>query len=302
MGSGGVGGYFGALLARAEHRLAIVGRGPHLESIQKEGLTVESAIEPRFTVPAHAHEVPEPGVTPDLVLFTVKSYDAAEAAKVIRPAVGPDTTVLTLLNGIDSGDLLADEFGSERILEGVVYIESYVKAPGVIAQAGGPRRVIFGNRNGNGMREQRLLAAFEAAGWNVDLSTNILSPMWQKLTFIGPFAAFNTVTGLRADQLVSRDECANLIHTMMSEYASVGRAEGAEMADDAADTALERLRGFPGLTSMFRDRVANKRLEAEALVGEVVRRGQTHGIPTPTTDAMYALLTPMVDGGAGDLG
>lgn len=302
MGAGGVGGYFGALLARAGHRLTVIARGPHLEAMRANGLRVESAIEPSFSVPVHAHAGPEPGLKADLILFTVKSYDMDDAIKRIRPAVGPDSTILTLLNGVSSGDLLAAEFGRERVLDGVVYIESYVKAPGIIAQDGGPRRVTFGRRGGNGERERGLLAEFEDAGWNVELAGDILTPMWQKLTFIGPFAAVNTVTGLKAEQICARDACTRLVHSMMTEYAAIARAEGADLPADAADAALDRFRGFTGLSSMLRDRIAGKRLEADALVGDVVRRGIAHGIATPTTDALNCLLAPMADGGAGRLG
>lgn len=299
MGAGGVGGYFGALLARAGHPLSVIARGPHLDAMRERGLRVESAVEPPFTVEVDASDAAPPGLEADLVLFTVKSYDAADAIERIRPAVGPDTAALTLLNGASSGDALAAAFGRERALDGVVYIESYVKAPGVIAQDGGPRRVVFGRRDGNGERERTLLAAFEGAGWNVELADEILAPVWQKLVFIGPFAAINTVTGLRGAQLGSSEECCALAHAMMREYADVARAGGVPLPDDAADVALERFRGFAGLSSMTRDRIAGKRLESDALVADVARRGRALGVPTPVTDALAALLAPMADGGAG---
>lgn len=302
MGAGGVGGYFGALLARAGHQLSVVARGPHLEAMRRNGLTVETAVEANFTVPVHAYTGPAPGGKADLVLFAVKSYDAADAIERIRPAVGPDTVILTLLNGVGSGSLLAGHFGPDRVLDGVVYIESYVQRPGVIAQAGGPRRVVFGRRGGNRERERRLLSDFEAAGWNAALAEDILTPMWEKLTFIGPFAAVNTVTGLRAEMLCARTECEQLVHAMMAEYAAVGRAEGARLAEDAADAALERLRGFAGLSSMLRDRMAGKRIEADALIGDVVRRAREHVVPAPITGTMHCLLAPMADGGASELG
>ena len=298
MGAGGVGGYFGALLARAGHPLTVIARGAHLDAVRANGLRVESAIEPPFTVSADAHDAPPPDCRPDLVLFTVKSYDVAEAVERIRPAVGPDTVALTLLNGVNSGDALADAFGRDRVLDGVVYVESYVQAPGVIAQAGGPRKVTFGRRSGNGDRERRLLGAFESAGWNVDLADDILVPLWQKLTFIGPFAAVNTITGLGTERLGASGECVRLLHAMMREYADVARAEGAALPSNAADAALERFHAFSGMSSMLRDRIAGKRLESDALVADVARRGKARGVPTPATDAMSALLAPMSAGGA----
>ncbi len=141
-----------------------------------------------------------------------------------------------------------------------------------------------------------------APGWNVELADDILTPMWQKLTFIGPFAAVNTVTGLKAEQLCTRDACARLVHSMMTEYAAIARAEGADLPGEAAEAVEGGVCGFAGLSSMLRDRIAGKRLEADALVGDVVRRGLAHGIATPTTDALNCLLAPMADGGADRLG
>ena len=137
---------------------------------------------------------------------------------------------------------------------------------------------------------------------NITHEREILTPMWQKLTFIGPFAAFNTVTGLKGEVLCSQEECERLIHSMMTEYVTVGRAEGADLPPDCADIALARLRGFAGLSSMLRDRIAGKRLEADALVGQVIQRAKAHDLPTPTTSSLYSLLTPMASGGATKLG
>ena len=130
MGAGGVGGYFGALLARAGHRVTVIARGAHLDAVQKEGLRVESIAEPSFTVPVHALSAAEPDVTADLVLVAVKTHDIADAVDRFRPAVGPDTALLTLQNGVDAAEMLAKDFGAERVLEGAVYIESRVRSPG----------------------------------------------------------------------------------------------------------------------------------------------------------------------------
>jgi 2-dehydropantoate 2-reductase len=175
MGTGGVGGYFGALLGRAGHDLRVIARGAHLDALQTHGLSIETVAEDDFTVPVHALPAPEPDHKVDLVIVSVKSYDLDEAIAKFRPAVGPDTTVLTLLNGVESGERLSQVFGPERVLDGVVYIESFIKSPGVIAQVGGPRRAVFGNRNGpNGDREQRFFQDFLVAGWQVELAENVV--------------------------------------------------------------------------------------------------------------------------------
>jgi 2-dehydropantoate 2-reductase len=304
MGAGGVGGYLSGLLARAGHEVTIIARGPHLEAMQANGLRIETAVEEDFEVPVHAINAPMPGTTADLVLFAVKSYDTEDAMARVRPAVGPSTTVLTLLNGVDSGEKLAASLGPERVLDGAVYIESFIKSPGVIAQVGGPRRVTFGNRNGaNGEREAGLFDAFKSAGWEVELSDHMLGALWGKFSYLGPFATFNTVTGLGSAKLCASEGCKELMHDMVSEYVAVGNAGGAKLADGTVDNILERyMSSIVGVTSMLRDRMGGRRLEADSLVGDVARRGEALGVPTPVTSTMYRLLTSMANGGATELG
>ena len=298
MGAGGVGGYFGALLARAGHDVTVVARGPHLDAIKRHGLRVESAIEPSFAVAVDAVGAVEPGYEAALVLFAVKTYDLDEAARVIEPAVGAGTAVLAMQNGIGSGERLAERFGPERVLEAAVYVEAHVGSPGLIVHELRRGRVVFGRRGGNGGREATLVETLRDAGWGTELSPNILGTLWAKLMFLGPVAALGTVTGLSAGRLCSQDASAALLEAVVAEYAAVGAADGAGLPADAAATAMELVRGFAGMTSMERDRLAGRRLESDALVSAVVRRGAAHGVPTPLTASLDALLAPMREGGA----
>ncbi len=299
MGSGSIGGYYGALLARADHRVTFVARGAHLDAMQQHGLRVEQADGLPFVIPVHAMSTPEPATIMDLVLFTVKAYDSEEAVQRIRPAMGPHTMVLTLQNGVDSGDVLAAALGRERVLEGAAYIEAVVKSPGVVAQLGGTQRVLFGESSGEETpRARQLLDQLREAGWNVEISPHIKRELWSKLAFISPFAAVSTITGLPMGPLRECPECLELMKESVGEVVAVGNAEGAALPPDAEERALEALRAFPatGLSSMLRDRLAGKRLEVEALVGTVVRRGKRRQVPTPVTRSLYALLAPMKEG------
>jgi 2-dehydropantoate 2-reductase len=143
MGTGGVGGYFGGLLARAGNDVTFVARGPHLQAIRESGLRVESANDGNFT--AHGNAVEDTsGVGPqDLVLFTVKMYHNEAAIDAIRPLMGPDSLALTLQNGIDNGQQLVAAFGKERVLIGSCYMEGRIREPGVVTQ-GGPGMASFG--------------------------------------------------------------------------------------------------------------------------------------------------------------
>jgi 2-dehydropantoate 2-reductase len=299
MGTGGVGGYFGALLGRAGHDLCVIARGAHLDALQNHGLSIETVAEEDFTVPVQALSDPQPDHNVDLVIVSVKSYDLDEAIAKFRPVVGPGTTVLTLLNGVESGERLAQVFGPDRVLDGVVYIESFIKSPGVIAQAGGPRKAVFGNRNGpNGEREQRFFRDFLAADWQVELAENVVNSLWSKYAYLGPYAAFNTVTGLDSAQLCRSPECESLMQRMVEEYIAVGNTEGAAFGSDAVQVIIDRYRNpLVGQTSMYRDRLGGKRIEADALVGAVIHRGVRAGVPTPVAEMIYTMLKPMAAGG-----
>ena len=298
MGAGGVGGYFCALLARAGHDVSVIARGTHLDALNANGLTIETVAEDHFTVPVHAVATPESGYNPDLVIVAVKSYDLEDAIANFGSVVSPHTTVLTFLNGVESGEQLAEVFGPERVLDGVVYIESFIKSPGVIAQVGGPRKAIFGNRNGdNSEREERLCEYFLEAGWQVELAGNVISALWSKYAYLGPYAAFNTVTGLNSAQLCQAPECESLMRRMVEEYIAVGNTEGAAFGVDAVEVVIDRYRNpLVGQTSMFRDRLGSKRIEIDALVGSVIKRGVAVGVPTPVTEMIYSLLKPMAAG------
>ena len=301
MGTGGVGGYFGGLLARAGHDVTFIARGAHLEAMQGRGLVIESVVEPTFTLQVQAHPAPPASVTADLIMFCVKNYDTQEAVDIIAPAVGPDTVILPLQNGVDGADALAAAFGKERVLGGVAYIEVSVREPGVIAQRGGARRILFGEMDGGtSKRSDLLLNEFEAAGWLAERSAHIKRDLWSKLIFIAPFAGMNTVTGLAAGPLRKTQATRQLLSLAIAEGEAVGNAEGAVLPPDAVDRALATLDAFPatGLTSMYRDRLAGKRLESDVLVGSIVRRGEMHGIPTPVMSMMESLLEPMADGNA----
>jgi 2-dehydropantoate 2-reductase len=302
VGAGGVGGYLGGLLARAGHRLTVVARGAHLEALARDGLRVESVADGAFTVPVEAVSAAPAGRTADLVLFTVKGYDTPGAIEQARAAVGPDTRVLTLQNGVVAADHLAAAFGRERVLDGLIYIESYVKAPGLIAQDGGPRRVVFGKRSGNGPREQTLLGALLEAGWVAELAEDIVTALWAKLCFIGPFAALNTTTGLRGPVLAGETASADVARALICEYVEVATAEGARLPAGVVDATLDRMRGFTGLASMLRDRIGGRRLETDALVDDVVRRAGVHGIEVPVAAMLAALLAPIREGGSPALG
>ncbi len=296
MGTGGVGGYFGALLSRSGHDVTVIARRGHLSSIQERGLRIDTVAEPEFTVQVKAVAEPPTDCEPDLILFAVKNYDVESAIDLIAPCVSETTIILSMLNGLDAADALLSRFGTQRVLDAVVYIESFVSKPGVITQAGGPRKIIFGKRSGNGVREERLLDLFIESGWVAELSSNILEASWTKLVFIGPFAAVNTLTGLRSNALSNDKACMNILAGMMEEYAMIANAEGAQLPANVVETSMERAAAFDGFTSMARDKIAGKAIEVDGLVKTIISRGKRHNIATPITSVVAGLMSPLGGG------
>ena len=294
MGTGGVGGYFGGLLARAGHEVTFVARGAHLQAIQERGLRVESANDGDFTVAGQALEDTAGAGAQELVLFTVKMYHNAAAIAATRPLLGPDSLVLTLQNGIDNGQQLVDAFGRERTLIGSCYLEGRIREPGVVTQ-GGPGMASFGELEpGITERCQRLLAVFQEAGWRVDLQENMPGMLWKKFSYLAGSAAVGAASNSVFGEMRAIPETRAIIQGAIAEILDVGRAWGAPIMDDSLEWAMTSLDNFPaaGMSSLGKDFLEGRPVELEGLTGTAIRMARQVGVPTPINDTLYAILKP----------
>jgi 2-dehydropantoate 2-reductase len=299
MGAGGTGGFFGGLLARAGEQVTLIARGPHLEAIQRQGLTVRSRLAGEFTIPVAATDDPRQIGPVDLVLFCVKTYDTAVAAEQARPLVGPDTVVLPVQNGVDSAARLAQVVGSRPVIGGVAYVFSSIAAPGIIVQVAGPGRLLFGELTGErSARCARLLQTFKRAGIAAEQPSDIRVALWEKFVNICAASGVTALTRLPIGTILACPETGALFRGTMEEVEAVGRACGIALPGGIVDrwwnffVDLEPwARG-----SMAHDLAVGRRLELEALNGTVVRLGREHGIPTPLNFVIYAALKPYADG------
>jgi len=294
MGTGGVGGYFGGLLARGGHEITFVARGPHLKAIQRNGLRVESVNSGTFTAPGAAVEDTSGAGIQDLVLFTVKMYHNDSAIEAVRPMVGPDSVILTLQNGVDNGECLVEAFGESRVMIGSAMLEGRIAEPGVVTQ-GGPGRANFGELTpGITQRGQQLLAVFREAGWQVELQENMLDMLWKKFAYLSASAAVCAASNSTMGEMRSVPETREILKQAIAEGFAVGRARGAPIKEDALDWSMNSLDSFPvlGRSSMAKDFTEGKPVELEGLIGTVVRMGREVGVPTPVNDVLYAVLLP----------
>jgi 2-dehydropantoate 2-reductase len=298
MGAGGTGGYFGGLLARAGEDVTFIARGPHLDAIRARGLHVRSRLAGDFTVRPQATDDPR-GLGPvDLILFCVKSYSTAEAAEKIRPLVGPQTMVLSVQNGIDNNERIAEVVGPKPVLGAVAHVSSVIESPGVIAQTAGPGRIIFGELAGGvSPRVERLLDTLRRAGIVAEVHPNIRVALWEKFVFICGVSGMTALTRLPIGPILASQETRDMLRGTMAEVEAVARAEGVGVRG-YVDQALEFMKRLePSMRgSMYYDLAAGRRLELETLNGTVMGLGRARGIPTPLNFAIYAALKPYANG------
>ncbi|MCH7800536.1 MAG: 2-dehydropantoate 2-reductase [Chloroflexi bacterium] len=295
MGAGGVGGYFGGLLARAGMDVTFIARGPHMEAINREGLTVESGLKGQFNVSAKATNDTVSVGHVDLVIYTVKMYHNPEAIETVRPMVGPDTVVLTLQNGIDNGDQLSAAFGKEHVMVGMAVVQARIERPGVVAQLGHLGSVTFGEIDGGiTPRGEKLLELFEEGDWSVELADNAMRALWRKFIYLTGAAGVNAATQITYGEMRTLHETRTLIINAWREIVDVARAKGADVGDDIIEWCESSLDSFAadGMTSLGNDFRAGRPVELEGLTGTVVRLGAEVGVPTPIHSTIYALLKP----------
>lgn len=301
IGAGAVGGYYGALLARQGHDVSFVARGSHRDAINASGLRIVGPLGD-FTVRTPAESDPARIGPVDVVLHAVKTYDNATAIPLIKPLLGRETMVLTLQNGVDSAEEIAAVAGEAATLGGSTYIATAIEGPGLIKQTGTHRRVVFGEYFHPPAevtpRVRQLADAMTAADIHAEPVVNSRDTVWEKFTYLAPFAAFTGAARLPIGPLWSDDYIQNMFLDAVMEVAAVARAHGVRLPDDHRNRIFEYAIKLPPATrsSLLIDLQLGKRIEVEALQGSVVRRGARVGVPTPIMASLYAVLKPWANG------
>ncbi|MCC7275993.1 MAG: 2-dehydropantoate 2-reductase, partial [Alphaproteobacteria bacterium] len=270
MGAGGVGGYFGGLLARDGADVTFVARGAHLEALRRAGLTVESPATP-FTLPAvRATDDPAAIGPVDVVLFAVKLYDMAEAATAIGPLVGPGTIVVPLQNGVEAPEILARAVGREHVAGGVAYIAAVVASPGVVRHAGMQPRLAFGPLEGPVPAPLTALkAACDHAGVHATLADDVRRVIWEKFVLLASVSGLTALTRHPIGPVRTNPATRALLVESLAETAAVAAAAGVRLAADQPERTLGFIDALPeGMrSSMLEDLERGRRLEVPWLSG-----------------------------------
>jgi 2-dehydropantoate 2-reductase len=306
VGSGAVGGYYGARLALSGQRVSFLARGAHLRAIRERGLMVWSGLGD-FTVRAQAEDDAARIGPVDLVLLAVKTYDNAAVLPMLPSLLGASTTVMTLQNGVDSVDEVAAVVGRERVLGGPTYIATALSLPGLIEQTGTHRRIVFGEVFGEraevSARVARIAAIMQAADIQAEPVADARVPLWEKFIYLAPFAAFTGAARQPIGPLWNDAAIREQFMRAVGEVEAVARAEGVALrgTEELREQVVRYVDLLPPSTrsSLLIDLQQGRRIEVESLPGSVVRRGLAAGVPTPIMGALYAVLRPHAAGARG---
>lgn len=297
VGLGGVGGYYGGKVAKAfeggeEHQVMFLARGEHLRMIKEKGLQVLAQDEEFFARPFLAAEDPGEFGTADLVVFAVKGYDLEAAARSAIPAVGPQTAVLPLLNGVNNAEVLAEVLPPCRVLSGCVYISARIDCPGIVRQTGGNRKLFFGPMAGSAADFTAIEGMFKKAGVDAALMEDPREAVWTKFIFLSPFAGVTSLFDREFGEVLSNQDSQTMLEGMMKEVKALAAKKGVPLPDDIVELSLAKGVAFPPDTksSMQLDCERGRKTEIESLLGYVVREGEKLAIDVKLTRGVYDAL------------
>ncbi len=298
MGSGGIGGYYGARLQSGGAEVTFIARGDHLRAMQQNGIALEGD-RPIHLPKVKATDDPATIGKVDMVIFSVKLRDTEAAARQIVPILGPDTGIISLQNGVTKDDMLAPIVGREHLLGGAAYIGVSIARPGVIKKAGTVERLAFGEfDNKVSARAQAFLDACKAGDIKADIPPDISLDLWQKFVFLVAMSSATASMRSTAGPIRSNPLTRQFVIDLMKEVAAVGRACGVALPEDFAE---KRIAGADAMapemrSSMALDLELGRPLELPWLAGAVVDMGKQKGVPTPCCRAARDILALYVDG------
>ena len=294
IGTGGVGGYFGAKLAQAGNEVTFLARGEHLKAIQKNGLTVKSILGDFRVENIKATDKISNIEKPDLVIISVKAWQVKEIGEELKPILKSDTTIIPLQNGVLAADELMENIDRKHILGGLCRIISKIEAPGVINHFGVTPTIVFGELDKSiTERLTRIQTVFNAAGIESKISDDIEADLWKKFISIcvsGLLAVSNTTYG----ELRELKETRTLMVELINEVYKLSQKIGINIEEGFVDKTVSFIDSYPSnsTSSLTRDVWEKKPSEIEYQNGTAVRLGEKYGVATPINRFVYSCILP----------
>jgi 2-dehydropantoate 2-reductase len=272
--------------------VAFIARGEHLEQIRRNGLQYNSPGGAFTAIPAAATDQPASLGLLDVVLFCVKTYSLQETSSLLAPNVGAQTTVISVMNGVDNAERLQAAYPRATVLNGGIYISAELVQPGMVRHIGGAGRTFFGAETGPHEPHLGIESVLKSAGISAEYRRDILWAVWEKYLFICPLASATTFTGKTFGELRADQNAWQLLDGLLGELEAVARAQGVSLPEGIHQATLDKVNNFPPgtKTSLQSDYERGKALELETFTGYVLRASQRLRIPAPLHEMVYARL------------
>ncbi|MFZ3374658.1 MAG: 2-dehydropantoate 2-reductase [Chthoniobacterales bacterium] len=292
VGAGAVGGYFGGRLAQAGRDVTFLVRPARAKQLRQDGLRIISPHGDAVLTPelVTAGEIDTPY---DLVFVSVKAYALEAAMNDFAAAVGPETMILPVLNGMRHVDLLRKRFGENPVIGGVCLVATEIDDKGRIVQLADMQQLLYGERNGETTpRLQSLDTTLQGAGFHARLSTDIMQAMWEKWVQLASLGAITCLMRGTIGEIVAAPGGAELSLKAVDESAAIATICG----DKPSEAILSRhaaamtAPGSPLTSSMYRDLRKGAPVEVDHILGDFIERGSAHGVATPLLKAAFVNL------------
>lgn len=283
LGAGATGGYFGGRLTATGADVKFLVRERRTAQLEADGIVIESALGD-LRVPARTVMAGQLAADHDVIMLSCKAYDLDNAIQAIRPAVGAQTLILPLLNGIKHLDALDAAFGAERVLGGTCHLSVTLGADGVIRHLNQLHLLTFGPRfDVQAERCEALMRIFEKANFEPKLRHDVMQAMWDKWVLLASLAGLTCLFRSSVGEIANTPQGRGVMLSMIEECRKVAEAYGA----DPSQEHMENIRALltdPAskvVASMLRDMQKQAPIEADLIIGDMLRRGQAAGVATP---------------------
>lgn len=289
LGLGGVGGYFGGLLAKAYAQsdtieIVWIARGETQKNIKANGLKILSDEGEMTVFPNLVSNNPEEIGKLDYLICATKTYDIESSLTPVKSCISGDTIILPLYNGVDAPERIQTLFPENIVLQGCVYIVSMIVSPGVIRKIGFYEKLFFGSKTAPDSKLKELQSIFEKAAIESYLVKNIEETVWEKFIFISALASATSYLNQNIGGILNNPDHKAVYVSLLNEITAVAAAKGLNMPPDIVELTIVKLEKSPheATSSMHRDVLAGRNTEVVSLTEYVVKEGLKFGIATPT--------------------
>lgn len=298
VGIGGVGGYFGGMLAKHNEdkpntNVYFLARGENAEAIKQYGLQVKVGDELFLTHPRKVYSSLQAADKMDFVLVCTKSYHLQQVIPEIKKCITEQTLIMPLLNGVEPAIALQAAFPTNLVASGCTYLVSQLTHPGKVDNSGAIQQIYFGIQNQKDARLSELLQIFQSAKINAEVSTNIATVVWEKYIFIAAIAATTSFYDCTIGAVLEDDQGYKILLQLLNEVTTLALAKGIVLPKTTVQTTEQKIQDLPyaGTSSMHRDFAKGKETELENLIGYILREAKVLGIEVPGFTAIYAKLS-----------